>query len=556
MTGDPGAFRPRPGSVHERYVQDRLAEVGRWGDEPLGAVVRRHARTIPDRDAFISESERMTWAEYDSWADQIAAGIATAGVVPGDRVAVLLPDGPVIHAAFIGVERAGAIIVGIGPRAGTAEIRHLVQATGASALLSLAQHRAIDVLELVADLQLDGLALRHFVLTRNGTGLTVDIGRVGFRPREVPAANRALGVGDVWLVNSTSGTTGMPKCVVHNQNRWLYYHTLALDAGRFTPDDVVMSLIPAPFGFGIWTAQVTPLLLGAPTVVMERFTADGALELIERERVTVLCCVTTQFVMMLTSPSFADHDLSSLRCMFTGGEAIPYERSVEFEERTGAKVLQFYGSNETGALSYVSLRDDHEHRHGTAGRIIDEMNVRLFDESGNDVTDQGGPGQAACAGPATCLGYLGDEQANEALFTEDGWMLTGDICIIEDDCLTLVGRQSDFIIRGGKNISAAAIEQEIVTHPAVRVAAAVPMSDPVFGERVCVFVKLHADRSMTLPDLLEHLEERGVTKETWPERLEVVHELPRASGGKIAKAQLKRLIEERLLAELSYEIDS
>lgn len=497
----------------------------------------------------------MSWREYDEWADRVASTLIAQGVEPGDRIACLMPDVPAVHAIFVGIERAGATIVGIGPRAGEKEIRHLIETTGAIGLVAPEVHRDIDMGALVETLRPSGVRLR-FVAAQDADGFTFRSTSDESPEPSDPPPDRALGIGDVWLINSTSGTTGMPKCVVHNQNRWIYYHSLALDAGEFEPDDVVMSLIPAPFGFGIWTGHVTPTLLGAPTVMMERFTPEGALELIEKERVTVLCCVTTQFVMMLTSPAFDDHDLGSLRCMFTGGEAIPYERSVEFEERTGAKVVQFYGSNETGGLSYTTMRDSAERRHGTAGRIIDGMDVRLYDEAGRDVTARGGPGQAGCAGPATCLGYLGDDDANDELFTPSGSMLTGDICTLDDDgYLTLVGRKSDFIIRGGKNISAAAVEQEVVTHPAIRVAAAVPMPDPVFGERVCVFVTVADGQDVTLETLTGHLGRRGVSKEMWPERVEVVDELPRASGGKIAKGQLRADVERRLV-ELSGGDDS
>jgi len=274
--------------------------------------------------------------------------------------------------------------------------------------------------------------------------------------------------------------------------------------------------------------------------VMPRFDADGALELIERERVTVVCCVSTQFIMMLNSPLIEHVDLSTLRCMFTGGEAVPYGRAAEFEERTGAAVLQFFGSNETGALSRTTVADSREHRLRTAGRVIDAMRVRLFAEDGTDVTAAGGPGQAACAGPATCLGYYADEEANARLFTPDGWMLTGDVCTVDPDgYLRVVDRRSDFIIRGGKNISAAAVEEQVGTHPAVAMVAAVAVPDPVYGERVCAVVVLRPGAALDLPGLREHLAARGVSPENWPERLEVRADLPRGSGGKVAKAQLR-----------------
>jgi acyl-CoA synthetase len=300
-----------------------------------------------------------------------------------------------------------------------------------------------------------------------------------------------------------------------------------------------MSVIPAPFGFGLWTSHFTPTLLGSPCIVTARFTPESAIEAVERYGVTVLAAVSTQFVMMLNSPAFAKHDLTSLRALFTGGEAVPYERAAEFEETTGAAVLQFYGSNETGALSRTTLDDPRDMRLRTAGRVIESMNVRLVDESGADVTASG-RGMPACTGPLLSRGYWNDESANGELYTDDGWMLTGDIATLDDDgTLSIVGRAGDFIIRGGKNISAPAVEQSVATHPAVTLAAAVAMPDPVFGEKICVYVELRPGASLELTELVEHLRSRGVSSESLPERVIVVDEIPRSSGGKIAKAQLR-----------------
>ncbi|HWS45636.1 MAG TPA: fatty acid--CoA ligase family protein, partial [Acidimicrobiia bacterium] len=311
----------------------------------------------------------------------------------------------------------------------------------------------------------------------------------------------------------------------------------------FTGDDVFASTLPTPFGFGLWTAHFSPAITGAPCVLFERFVPELVLEAIERHRVTVLAAVSTQFVMMLSSSDIARRDLSSLRVLFTGGEMVPYERARDFEERTGATVLQFYGSNETGALSCTTFDDAREQRLRTAGRVIPEMHVRLLDpDTDADITATGGPGVPAGKGPTLCLGYWNDPDANARLFTADGWMRMADLATIDGGgYLRVVGRTSDLIIRGGKNISAAQVEDEVGSHPAVALAAAVAMPDATFGERVCVFVELRAGYSaLTLDELRAHLAARGTGKELWPERVVVLDELPRSSGGKVAKAELRR----------------
>ena len=515
-------------------------ERGWWGDDTVGSIVAARASVQPDGVAFIADGRRYTWAEYHADADDIARAILAAEPERGERIAVMMPDGPAVHAVFVGIERAGCVAVGIGARAGDREVAHLLNLTGARSLITAPEQHGRSAAELRADVAaMDATVDRHLLVGLDAR--VVDPALPGGVEIDPDCAFRPIHPDELFLLNSTSGTTGLPKCVMHTQNRWFYFHHLAADAGGFGDDEVFFGALPAPFGFGLWTAHFTPTALGAPTVVMDRFDAHEALDLIERERVTVLCCVSTQFIMLLNAQAERPRDLSSLRSMFTGGEAVPYERAAEFEETTGAKVLQFYGSNETGALSHTSHASDRETRLRTAGHVIPEMHVRLLDpETHAEVPAEVDEGQPACKGPATALGYWGDATANNALFTDDGWMLMGDIVRIDaEGVLSVIGRTSDFIIRGGKNISAPAVEAELATHPVVAMVAAVAFPDPVFGERVCVYVELRLGANVTLEDLVSHLRARSVSREWWPEHLVIVDQLPRSSGGKVAKGDLK-----------------
>jgi len=517
----------------------------------LAEVIDAQAGRIPDAIAFAAGDATLSWREYAARSDALAAAFVRADLAPGDRIAVLLPDGPGVHVAFVATEKAGLVALGIGPRAGEAEIRHLVSRSGATALLSRARHRDLDTRALAARLRAGGLPVRHHFAIEGEVELDRPLLCDGEDARlALPndaerraLAERRLGVGDLFLLNSTSGTTGLPKCVTHDQARWNHFHRLAVDAADLSERDVFLSALPAPFGFGIWTAHVTPTLLGAPTVLLPQFDAAALVAEIERHRVTVLSAVSTQFILTLDALDRAD--VSSLRVLFTGGEAVPYERAAAFEDRTGACVLQFYGSNETGALSRTTLRDTRDVRLRSAGHVIPEMSVRLFDAERRDVTASG-RGQPGCRGPLTSAGYWDDDGANAQLFTADGWMLTGDIAELDaHGVLRVVGRTADIIIRRGKNISAPVVEEAVMSHPAVALAAAVPAPDPVFGERVCAVVELHRGAALTLEQLVAHLRARGVSVESWPERLIVQGELPRSSGGKIAKAALRETVAQR-----------
>jgi acyl-CoA synthetase len=516
----------------------RFRAAGWWSDFTLSDAVRRNAERSPDRAAYIDHPDTsLTWRQFDAAATRLAGQLAGCGIARGDRVAVWHGDSTAIHVLFVAIERCGAVVVGLGARAGTREAAAILRNSEPKILISDSKLRdAAAQAVSMADLPVSVL-----VVDRDTARLDVAV-----EPKPV-GSTAQLGPDDVFLINSTSGTTGLPKCVVHTQNRWFYFHQKAVANALLTSDDVFLPVIPTPFGFGLWTSHTTPIYLGTSAVILNRFTTQAAAEAIDRHKVTVLCCVSTQLTMLMADRSCRDYDLSSLRVVFTGGEALPYRPAAEFEELTGAKILQFYGSNETGLLSATTVHDSVEHRLRTAGRIVPDMAVRLFDGD-QDVTGTG-RGQPACRGPATSLGYLGGTD-HDKLFTRDGWMRMGDICEIDGDgFLRVTGRTSDFILRGGKNISASQVEDAVMTHPAIALAAAVAMPDPVFGEKVCLYAEFAGSATVDLPQLVKHLLALGVSKELLPERLIVLDELPRSSGAKVAKGQLREDIRIRMEAD-------
>ncbi|MET7402470.1 class I adenylate-forming enzyme family protein [Dactylosporangium sp. NPDC005572] len=492
-----------PADATARYYAD-----GAWTADTIADLV---ARNDPGRVAFHAPEGTITWGQYDDLSSRLARSYLDSGFAPGDRLAVLLTGGALTHVAYLAAQKAGLVTVGIGPRAGDAEITHLLQVTGAAGLATAVQHRGRPGAEIAARCG----ARRHVLL---------DLAEVGGDRWTGPG----LGPDDLFFLNSTSGTTGVPKCVRQTMNNRKYFGPLAHAAGRMGPDEVFASVLPAPYGFGLWSAHVVPAMYGYPTVLGAEFDAAETLRLIERHRVTVLCAVTAQFIMLLNDPSFASTDLTSLRVLFTGGERVPASRAAEFEERTGCAVLQFYGSNEAGPISVTSVADPRQRRLSTAGRPIPAMNVRLVGERG----------QVAAKGPGCTPGYLDDPAANAALFRDDGWLLTGDLGAVDDEgYLSITGRAADFIIRGGHNVSALVVEEAVATHPLVAQVAVVAAPDPVLGERVCAYVAVRG--ALTLDDLRAHLDAGGVSKQNWPEHLVPLDGLPIGTGGKVDKAALR-----------------
>ena len=422
----------------------RYRAEGWWIDGSISDAVHRNAERTPGRAAYIDHPDGLlTWHEFDRAAASLAHQLAGAGIGAADRVAVWHGDTAAIHVLFVAIERCGAVVVGIGARAGTREV---------AAILRGAQPRIL--ITDPARSESTGPAIEGAMAC-----LVLDPGTLSLNSTAEPAEPRAgLSPDDVFLINSTSGTTGLPKCVVHTQNRWHYFHQKAVANGELTGGRRVSARSsPRPFGFGIWTSHTTPIHLGA-TAVLHRAvrrrpprarpsSATGS---------TVLCCVSTQLAMILADPASPGvRPELSLRVVFTGGEPLPYTQAAEFEELTGVTILQFYGSNETG-----HAQCDHRRRSAaTAGCAPPAGSCRRC-RCGCSTAIGTSPSRVAASPRAAdrrlSLGYLGGTD-HDKLFTKDGWMRMGDICELDaDGYLTLTGRTSDFILRGGKNISAVA----------------------------------------------------------------------------------------------------
>lgn len=497
-------------------------------------LVRRWAQYRGDELAYRSTDHNATWAQYDAYANWIASQLT--GDDSGGPVAVFVPDSPDFHAALVGIYRAGRLAVAIGARSGAAEVKSLMQRSGAHSLLMASwdpRRSPTEFLKELADLD---FAPRDT--------LTIDMRQSALDGHSNSENASVFTTTDVSMLNCTSGTTGLPKLVQQTQRRWLAFADRAIMNGRLTTAETIGAFVPAPYGFGLWTSHFLPAILGRTALVLHRFDADTANSLLATHQATVLAAVSTQFRMMLRAQTNPLRDVHSLRVMFTGGEAVPYDEAREFEEVTGAKVLQFYGSNETGAASATSVDDPEEVRLRTGGRALPEMRVRVIDTEGGTGGSGVQRGQPAVNGPLMSPGYWNDDPANAELFTTDGWMLLGDVIeLSENGVVKVVGRLADLIIRGGKNISAVEVEDMIRPHPSVEMVAVVGVPDPVLGERVCAAITLASGCSeLTLDGLTTWMRASSVTRELLPEKLVLLDEMPIAPGGKIAKSMVAKAV--------------
>jgi cyclohexanecarboxylate-CoA ligase len=359
-------------------------------------------------------------------------------------------------------------------------------------------------------------------------------------PLGPPIARGAIGVdaGDLAVALGTSGSTGTPKVALHTHRGLGYKARLMAEVHGLGPEDCI--LLPAPL------AHISGLLNGVllavsgmRTVPIAKWNPAEALDLIESEQVTFMIGPPTFFISLLAAPSFSAKKVRSLRQISSGGAGVTPAFVENASRDLDCLIKRTYGSTEAPTVTTWLPGDPLEYAAATDGRALGAVRLRTVDPANGTVQPPGTPGELQIHGPELFVGY-DDPAATEAALTEDGWLRTGDVAILDPDgWLTVVGRIKDVIIRGGENIAAAEIESVLEAHPDILQAVAVGYPDTRLGERVCAFVLTGAD--FDLPACQVWFEARGITRFKWPERVEVLTEFPLLPAGKPDRAALRTL---------------
>jgi acyl-CoA synthetase (AMP-forming)/AMP-acid ligase II len=356
---------------------------------------------------------------------------------------------------------------------------------------------------------------------------------------EIAAADRVrMSPLDVMRMCFTSGTTGNPKGVLHCFNTTLCTCETFNRELAVTEMDVMLDYLPVGLNWGYMTL-VQAVMAGARVVLMERFSAEGALERIEEERVTYIPTAPASIVAMLNSPALSERDLRSLRIVITGGASAAVETIKAFQAALPhTKLIELYGMLETGYHSFTRLTDDPLKVNGTVGRCVDEMGLRILDDDGNDVPF-GEVGEIAAIGPSVQVGYLDNPTANRDSFTRDGWFLTGDLGKYADreGNVQIAGRKKEIINRGGKKYFPREIEELLYEHPKIVQAAIVGAPDPRLGEKNCLCAIVKPGATLALDEVVAFLKGR-VADYKLPEALVIMDDFPMTPTGKIRRPEL------------------
>ena len=517
------------------HLAERWRQRGQWADQTFFDILARQAQLHPDREVFVDGQQRITYAALTNKVERCASFLHRVGIRRGDVVTIQLPNRIAFPIVFFALELIGAIANKVNPDFRVRELDYILRFSASRAFICPASFKGFDYVGMARQLQDAIPELEHVVVAGAGADAewTLEQGIAESQP--LAAADRVrMSADEVYRMAFTSGTTGNPKCVLHSFNTTLpAVHQINADMG-VTDREVQLVYLPVCLNWG-YLCLLQAILSGSRAVLLERFSAKAALELIQRERVSYIATAPASIVAILNEPGLAGYDVGSLRVVITGGASAAIETIRDYQARMPGHLIELYGMLETGFHTYTRFSDDPAKVNGTIGRVVSSMELKIFDEAGSDVP-KGEVGEIAALGPSVHLGYHANATANAEAFTADGWFRTGDLGRVVDAAgnVEIVGRRKEIINRGGKKFFPREVEEILYTHPKIMHAAMVGIADPRLGERNCLCVIPKAGQSVTLAELVSHLKDQ-VADYKLPELMHVVEELPFTATGKLRR---------------------
>ena len=478
----------------------------------------------PEHDALRINGQGITYAQLLGMSAKVAGALRANGIQPGDRVAIILPNVPAFPVAFWGTLLAGGVVVPMNPLLKAGEIDYFFTDSGAKI--------AFVWPDFVPEAT-KGAANSGTTIIECGPLGPVEGALTGGEPIVEPTERDDE---DTAIILYTSGTTGRPK------GAELTHKNINLNATRSSSvilqmleSDIIMGCLPLFHVFGLVVGLNAATVVGATLALIPRFDPTAAIEVIEKERVTIMQGVPTMYAAILNHPNSDGLDTASLRICASGGSAMPLEVMRAFEEKFGCMILEGYGLSETSPVASFNM-PDRERKPGTIGLAIPGCEMRCVDLAGNEVP-VGEVGEIAIRGDNVMKGYWGKPEATaEAI--PDGWFRSGDLATMDDEgYFTIVDRKKDMILRGGMNVYPREVEEVIYTHPDVLEVAVVAIPDELLGEQVGAAVALKAGSTATPEDIIEFTRER-IAAYKYPRQVWVVSELPKGPTGKILRREV------------------
>jgi long-chain acyl-CoA synthetase len=493
--------------------------------ENLARILTATAERLPEQTAFKLDDVELSYSMLDEGSARVAALLKSKGLGQGDRVGLMLPNVPYFPAIYYGILRAGGVVVPMNVLLKGREVAFYLEDPGAKILFVWGDFA--EAAETGAE-----NAGAEVILVKPGEFEKLLAEQEPDRDMADKSAD------DTAVILYTSGTTGKPKgAELTHSNLHKNSAGVSEKLGELSEEDVLLGALPLFHSFGQTCTMNSAVVVGATVTMLPRFDPEKALEIIERDKVTIFQGVPTMYNAMLHSESCDNADCSSLRTCMSGGAAMPAELMRAFEEKFGCIILEGYGLSETSPVASFN-HPDRERKPGSIGTPIEGVEMQVWDDDGNELP-QGEVGEIVIRGHNIMKGYWNRDEANKEAITEDGWFRTGDMAKVDEDgYFFIVDRKKDLIIRGGYNVYPREIEEVLYEHPAIQEAAVVGVPHDELGEEVGAAVVLKQGESLDADELKSYVKEQ-VAAYKYPRKVWFVDELPKGPTGKILKREIE-----------------
>ena len=499
---------------------------------------------IVDFNSLTNTANRLSYRSLGRLVDRIAVGLAELGVEKSDVVSCQLPNWWQFTALHLACVRIGAVTNPIMPIFRERELSFMLRLAESKLLVIPRMFRGFDYRAMVGNIRTGLPHLKQILVIDSGDEesferILLDTPWEEERDAAALFAARRPAPDDVAQLIYTSGTTGEPKGVMHTANTMISGILACTEGLGLSSDDIVLMASPMAHQTGFFYGLLMPILLGGTAVLQDMWSPRRAARLLIDEGAT-FTMASTPFLSDLTETLIEEQaEVPSLRVFLVAGAPIPRALVERARQTLGANIVSGWGMSENGVVTATRLDDPEEKAIATDGRALPGMEVRVVD-SENKVLPVGEEGRLQARGCSTFVGYL--KRPDWYDHDADGWFDTGDLARMDSDgYIRLTGRSKDIIIRGGENVPVVEVEGLLFRHPDIQDVAIVGVPDARLGERVCAFIVPRPGRKVGLPEVAAFLEERKLTRQYHPERVEIIDELPRTPSGKVQKFRLREL---------------
>ncbi|MDF8394368.1 medium-chain fatty-acid--CoA ligase [Escherichia coli] len=530
---------------------------GLWGDASLADYWQQTARAMPDKIAVVdNHGATYTYSALDHAASCLANWMLAKGIESGDRIAFQLPGWCEFTVIYLACLKIGAVSVPLLPSWREAELVWVLNKCQAKMFFAPTLFKQTRPVDLILPLQNQLPQLQQIVGVDKLAPATSSLSLSQIIADNIPLTTAITTHGDeLAAVLFTSGTEGLPKGVMLTHNNILASERAYCARLNLTWLDVFM--MPAPLGHatGFLHGVTAPFLIGARSVLLDIFTPDACLALLEQQRCTCMLGATPFVYDLLNLLEKQPADLSALRFFLCGGTTIPKKVAREYQQ-LGIKLLSVYGSTESSPHAVVNLDDPLSRFMHTDGYAAAGVEIKVVNDA-RKTLPPGCEGEEASRGPNVFMGYFDEPELTARALDEEGWYYSGDLCRMDEaDYIKITGRKKDIIVRGGENISSREVEDILLQHPKIHDACVVAMPDERLGERSCAYVVLKAPHhSLSLEEVVAFFSRKRVAKYKYPEHIVVIEKLPRTASGKIQKFLLRKDIMRRLTQDACEEIE-